>query len=257
MNGRAAQPPPVAVVTGAAGALGSAIAAGLAGAGDVVVLVDRDGEAVGAVARSLAATGGRVEARVADISVDADNKQLVADVLDAHGRLDYLVNNAAVGQRSLFGDLTAAEWDRVMAVNLWGPASLAQAARPAWEDGRGGAIVNISSRTWLTGGPVSYVASKAGVVGLTRALAVELAPLNVRVNAVAPSTVQTTFVRAGRTDEEYERHLSRHRRLPLLSRLAVPEDVAAAVCFLASPAASFITGEVLHVAGGSQLAPPP
>lgn len=248
----------VSVVTGAAGVLGTAIARRLAEDGGHLVLVDQDEEAVVAAASELEKEStGRVDVHVADVARDQDNRRLVEGVLRTHGQLDNVVNNAAVNQRTEFGDITAEEWERAMAVNLWGPASLVQAARAAWEGGRGGAVVNISSRTWLTGGPLSYVTSKAGVVGLTRALAVELGPLNVRVNAVAPSTVQTPFVRDGRSPEEYETHIARHLRLPLLPRMAMPEDVADAVYFLASPRASFITGEVLHVAGGSQLAPPP
>ncbi|MEV7136373.1 SDR family oxidoreductase [Arthrobacter sp. NPDC093128] len=247
----------VSVVTGGAGALGSAIVKRLAELGDTVIVVDRDGVAAGEIADKINSAGqGRAVAWESDVSSEDQNGALVEWLRSEFGRLDRLINNAALGQRSKFGQIKHDEWSRVLDVNLWGAASLCQAATPLWRERPGASVVNLSSRAWLTGGPLAYVASKAGIVGLTHALAVELGPYNVRVNAVAPGTVITPMVASNRDAEAYEAHLQHVRKLPVLPGLATAEDIASAVAFLASAEAGFITGEVLHVAGGAQLAPP-
>jgi len=222
-----------------------------------VVLVDIDGdEAARQAERLLVETGGiPAVGHQADVTDENDVEQLVDELGSRFGRLDQLVNAAGRNARGGFAEMRA-DWDRVVAVNLWAPALLCHASADLLGV-HGGAIVNIGSRTWLSGGPAAYAASKAGLVGLTRALAVELGPRGITVNAVAPSMVITPFTRSGRTDTEFEELVQRHRAMAAIPRLASPEDVANAVAFLASDQAQFITGEVLHVSGGAQLAPRP
>jgi NAD(P)-dependent dehydrogenase (short-subunit alcohol dehydrogenase family) len=247
----------VGLVTGGAGAIGLATARRLARAGMVPVLADRDSAALDAAVAAL-----RDESAPAALGILADlaDRDAPARVMqridDAFGRLDCLVNNAGLSRARRIGAVALADWDAVMAINLTAPMLLAQEAMRFWQRQGEGSIVNVASRVWVSGAGPAYTASKAGLVGLTRSLAVQLGPLGVTVNAVAPSYLGTGFNFGGQ-EEARRAAEAQHIALGVLNRLATPEDVAGAIAFLASADARFITGEVIHVCGGSQLAARP
>ncbi len=241
----------VTLVTGAGGAIGSAIAARLAASGSAVILVDRDGEAA-----EKAALANRNPCLVIEADLGwAGSAAAIMDIVASRvGRLDNLVNNAGLNIPQTIRTVSAGDWDEVMAVNLRAPMLLAQKAIPFWEAQGGGSIVNIGSRVWVSGSIPAYTASKAGIVGLTRSLAVELGRFNVRANAVAPSYLDTPFTRQNRSAEVIAKMQKSVRSITPLPRIGTAADIANAVAFLVSDQASFITGEVLHVCGGAQLA---
>ncbi|WP_207205325.1 SDR family NAD(P)-dependent oxidoreductase [Microbacterium protaetiae] len=258
MTGRAEHR--VALVTGAAGAVGTAIASRLIDDGWAVALVDAvDTRALAEeLGHGVDAGSSPVRAIRADLASPEGLAGAVAEALTWRGRVDALINNAGLQLRSPLHELEPDAWDRVFAVNVRAPMLLAQALEPAWRaQGCGGSIVDIVSRDWVAGGPHAYTASKSGLVGLTRSLSISLGPLGVRVNAVAPSFMATPFTMRGRSDDEADEVVERFRRMSPLGRVATVDDVAGAVSFLVSDDASFITGEVLHVCGGTQLAAHP
>lgn len=242
----------VALVTGAGGAIGSAIARRLAAAGHAVVVADRDRATVERIVAEL--SGGPVLGIAADLAVPEAAAELIALVEQEAGRLDHLVNNAGLNRPRALETMTLDDWEAVLAINLRAPMLLAKAAIPLWRRQGGGAIVNIGSRVWVSGAVPAYTASKAGLVGLTRSLAVELGPIGVTANVVAPSFVDTPFTRQGRSEAEIAAMHERVLQITPIGRLGEPEDVAGAVAYLVSPEARYVTGEVLHVCGGSQLA---
>ena len=242
----------VAVVTGGARGIGRATARTLALAGATVVIADVDPAESEALVAEIGGGGGRALALQADISSEASIDAMFREVAKREGPVDILVNNAGVAIRRAATDLALADWDKVIAVNVTGAFLCARAAaRQMIGAGRGGAIVNVASIMGLSGGGlypnISYQTSKGALVNMTRALAIEWAAHGVRVNAVAPTYVRTRLIAPLLENPEM---VARIEAMTPLRRLAEPEEVAAAICFLASPAAAMITGHTLPVDGG-------
>lgn len=241
----------VVLVTGAGQGIGLATARMCRGAGARVVLLDRDAQQLAIAAQERGGAPGW-ETQVLDVTDEAQVAAVIGQVMRTHGRIDVLVNNAGIALRDEAVRLARAAWDQVMAVNVTGMFLCArEVARHMIDVRRGGAIVNTASIMGLSGGGIypniSYQTSKGAVVNLTRALAVEWAPHGIRVNAVAPTYVDTPFIQALTAREDI---VARIQAMTPLGRLALPEEVAAAILYLASPAASMVTGHTLAVDGG-------
>ncbi len=241
----------VALVTGSARGVGLAIGTALARASATVVLADLDGPAVAAAADRLAAAGATAVAAQLDVADVAAARRCVREQHARFGRLDILVNNAGICPLAEIEDVSEALWDRTLAVNLKGVFFVSQAATPIFKQQRSGRIVNVASISGKSGGamPVTpYAASKAGVISLTKSFAAHLAPYQVNVNAVAPGPLDTDLTRAWSPE-------SRERLVNAIPwhRFGTAEEVAAAVAFLAGPAASYITGATLDVNGGLRM----
>jgi NAD(P)-dependent dehydrogenase (short-subunit alcohol dehydrogenase family) len=246
----------VALVTGGAGAVGSATARMLAADGFAIVIVDRAAEKARSVCGSIEADQGMETLVIeADLADPAAPGSVMAEIATRFGRLDCLVNNAGMTGAANIGEVDLDVWNAVMAVNLTAPMLLCREAVPLMRATGGGSIVNVASRVYLSGTGIGYTSSKSGLIGLTRALAVQLGGEGIRVNAVAPSYLNSPF--NDRSAEHNETMGEAFRRFTPLGRVGTPEDVAGAIAFLASWRASFITGDVLHVCGGAQLAPQP
>ena len=242
----------VVLVTGAQQGIGEAMALGFAAAGyDVAINWLDNQEAADAVTERVRRLGQRALTVRADVADLEQVRGMVDTALSGLGRIDVLVNNAGVFPRVEFLEMTEAEWDLVIDVNLKGSAFCAQAAaRHMVAAGIRGSIINLSSRS-LAGAPlgVHYSATKAGVVGLTRAMALALAPHGIRVNAIAPGLTDTAQPRYGNTEAELQLMAA---AVPL-GRMGTPADIAAMGVFLASDAASYITGQVHHINGGAYM----
>ncbi len=241
------------LVTGAQQGIGAACARAFGRAGyDVAVNWLDDRAAAEAVAADIRAAGQRAELIQGSVGTVPACQALVAATVAAFGRLDVLVNNAGIFPRSPFLELTEAMWDAVHDVNLKGSAFTAQAAAKAMiACGAKGCIVNLSSSS-VRGTPVGvhYSATKTGVIGITRSMALALAEYGIRVNAIAPGTTDTAQPRYGNTEEELQAF---GRGLPL-GRLGRPEEIADLAVYLASPAGAWVTGQVWHINGGGFLA---
>jgi 3-oxoacyl-[acyl-carrier protein] reductase len=238
----------VALVTGGSRNIGRAIAHALAAAGTHIAVVGRrDADAADGVAVELRARGVQAESFLADVANEDDVRRAVTAAVAHFGRLDILVNNASVRTEMPFADLTLREWREVIGVALDGAFLCSRTALPYLAASGAGAIVNIGGLTAYTGAKhrAHVIAAKAGLDGLTRALAVELAPLNITVNLVAPGLIDTA--RSGSAPNHHQHSAT------LAGRRGTPEEVAALVCFLAGPAARFITGQTIHVNGGAYL----
>ena len=236
----------VALVTGASRGIGRAIAGKLAAQGAYVVAAARGDHAQDTVA-ALTAAGRRAEAISLDVTDQAAVEQLPAAIVERHGRLDIVVSNAGIARDQLLMRMKREDWDAVIATNLTATFALAQASMRPMLKQRGGRIIAVSSVVGQMGnaGQTNYAASKAGLIGFAKALAREVASRGITVNVVAPGMIETDMTKAITADAARDWAA----QIPL-GRLGLPDDVASAVCFLASDEASYITGHVLAVNGG-------
>ncbi|HEU4950702.1 MAG TPA: 3-oxoacyl-[acyl-carrier-protein] reductase [Holophagaceae bacterium] len=237
----------VALVTGASQGIGEAIAKALARQGARVVCAARTEAKLNAVAEAIRADGGQADVVVMDLSSTESVKAAVAATLERQGALHILVNNAGITRDKLLIQMKEEDWDAVLDTNLKGAYTAIQAATKAMMKQRAGRIINIASVVGQMGnaGQANYVAAKAGLIGLTKSVARELASRNVTANAVTPGYIETEMT-SGLPDDvkaEFTKNIP-------LGRMGAPADIAAAVCFLASDEAAYVTGQVLSVNGG-------
>jgi 3-oxoacyl-[acyl-carrier protein] reductase len=240
----------VAVVTGGAQGIGAAIVEKLASEGAYIAVVDINEEKAAEVAAKVRAMGVEAESYKVDVANTEAVKTLVGEITKRFGRIDVLVNNAGITRDGLLMTMSEQDWDLVLSVNLKSVFNFIKAvARPMVKQ-KGGSIINISSVVGLmgNGGQLNYSASKAGVIGVTKSSAKELASRNIRVNAIAPGYIQTAMT--DKLDEKARTALM--DEIPS-KRLGQPEDVANAVLFLASDLASYVTGETIRVDGGMAM----
>jgi 3-oxoacyl-[acyl-carrier protein] reductase len=239
-----------ALVTGAAQGIGKAIAIALARAGADIAISDVNGEKAAEAAKEIEALGVKAFSITGNVADGASATAMVDEAAAKLGKLDVLVNNAGITRDNLIIRMKEEEWDLVIDVNLKGSFNCAKAAIKHMSKARSGTIINIASIVGAMGnaGQANYVASKAGLIGLTKTIAREYASRNITANAVAPGFIDTAMTQA--LPEKVREELI--KQIPL-TRLGTADDVAAAVKFLASGAASYITGQVIHVNGGMYM----
>jgi len=240
----------IALVTGASRGIGKAIAIELAAGGATVVGTATTGDGAASISEYLVAAGTRGRGMVLDVRNGAQIEALIAEIEKAYGGVSILVNNAGIAQDNLAMRMKESEWDMVIETNLKSVFRVSKAVLRGMMKARTGRIINITSVVGSSGnaGQINYAAAKAGIAGLTRALAREIASRNITVNCVAPGVIDTDMTRA----------LPDAQRVALLAqiplgRLGKPEDIAAAVAFLASPGAGYVTGTTVHVNGGMYM----
>lgn len=239
----------VAVVTGGGGGLGRAICRGLAAAGASVAVVDRDSSRANSVAAALADEGQHAIGVQADVAKRTSVESMARAVLDEFGRVDVLVNNAGIYPRRAWTEISEDDWDEVLAVNVKGCFLCARAFCPSMTERGWGRVINLASLTFFLGfeALLDYVSSKGAVVGFTRALARELGRDGITVNAISPGAFPTDAELIHPDLESYERYVLDQQAIKRRGR---PEDVAGLATFLASDAASFITGQTIGLNGG-------
>lgn len=236
----------VALITGAGRGIGRAVALRMARDGAAVVVNDLDADRAERTVEEIVSGGGRALSSVGDVSVKPEVEEMVRRAEEGLGPIQILVNNAGIEHRASLIEHDEPAWDRVVAVNLKGPFLCCQAVVPHMMEAKWGRVINISSMAYRgMGGQSAYDASKAGLLGLTKSLALDLARWAVTVNAVCPGWVETDMVNTGELAALRDKLI---KRMPL-RRLATPGEVAGAVWFLATPEASYISGQNLNVDG--------
>jgi 2-hydroxycyclohexanecarboxyl-CoA dehydrogenase len=240
-----------AIVTGGASGIGLAIATRLAADGAAVAIFDRDGDAAEAAAK-IAASGGTALGVAVDVTDRAVIDGGVVTVRERLGRPTILVNNAGMDGFDPFLTITAEKWNRILAVNLTGTFDCCQAVVPEMIEEGWGRIVNISSSSAQSGQPLMthYVASKAGMIGFTKALALELGPRGITVNTIPPGFIDTPMLRKSESKGLLGAGVEHHEKQTPVRRVGRPEDIAAMCAFLVSDEASYVTGQVMGVNGG-------